>query len=74
MTQFEKDLKASILRTVAQAKQEGTVGMGLANLRMITNPPSYYTEGCPRGTNAQYYYAQLFEQVARATVPAFLID
>jgi hypothetical protein len=65
MTSFEKQLKANIATTVRNLRADGTVGMSVENLRQVTPTPSPSLEGAPRGTNAQYFYAQLFDTAAR---------
>jgi hypothetical protein len=74
MSEFERALEKNIKRRVARARREGLVGIGLRCLRAVTPPPSALLDGAPRGTNAPYYYAEMFARVARATCPAFLID
>jgi hypothetical protein len=74
MSKFERALEKNIKRFVSRAGRDSLVGMSVANLRQVVPTPSAELDGAPRGTNAPYYYAEMFARVARATCPAFLID
>lgn len=65
MNTFRDALVLSIRKTIREVRSQGTVGMSVDNLMMIVRPPSRELDGAPRGTNARYYYAQLFREVCR---------
>lgn len=60
------ELNRSIRKTMAELQREGTTGMSVENLRMIVRTPSTGLQGAPLGTNAQYYYAEMFARLVRA--------
>ena len=64
-TDFEKALKKAIASAIREAKRDGTVSMSLENLMQVVKPPRQSLDGAPRGTNARYYYKEIFEDVAR---------
>lgn len=66
METFRSQLENNILRAIRQAKKDGTVSMSLGNLVQITESPSAFLEGAPKGTNAQYFYREMFEEVVKA--------
>lgn len=61
-TPFQSELFKAIAAYIRAAKLEGTVGMSVDNLRQCVRPPSESLVGAPRGTNARYYYAQMFRE------------
>ncbi len=61
-TPFAKALAVNIRAKVAELKADRTVGMHPDNLMMLVRTPSV-TKGAPLGTNARYYYKQLFREV-----------
>jgi len=63
VTTFAVQLRANIRAYIAKAKSDGIVAMGVDNLRQCVKSPSPYLDGAPRGTNAAYYYAELFHEV-----------
>lgn len=63
MTAFETKLLANTLSFVKRSKRDGTVSMSMDNLRQCVPTPSTTLDGAPRGTNAAYYYVQLFRDV-----------
>jgi len=69
---FTEQLEKNVRRTVRGLKRDGVVGMGLANLRQITPYPSSNLDGAPRGTNAQYFCARLFDEAARKVAGDFV--
>jgi hypothetical protein len=60
---------AAIKTAIKNAKAEGTVGMGLDNLKAVTRVPA----GAPLGTNARYYYNEAFNEVAAEAAGSFLL-
>lgn len=62
---FEKALEKAIASKIKELKQDGTVSMGMDNMMQVVRPPSPSLEGAPRGTNARYYYKQMFRDVAK---------
>lgn len=67
-TTFLRDLKQSIKTRVRELRADGTTGMSMANLRAVTRPPP---DG-PKGTNAQWIYAELFAQAAKDGAKGFV--
>lgn len=63
-TPFQTQLCANIRAYIAQAKRDGTVAMGVENLRQCVKPPGDLP-GAPKGTNAQYVYAEIFREICR---------
>lgn len=63
---FARQINENLTRTVQRMKKLGTVGMSVDNLRQVTPTPSPTLLGAPKGTNAGYYYAQLFREVVAA--------
>lgn len=66
---FKVALIAAIKTAIKHAKADGTVGMGLENLKMVTRVPA----GAPLGTNARYYYNEAFDEVAPEAAGSFLL-
>jgi hypothetical protein len=60
---FTSALLENLRTTIRRLKAEGTVAMGIENLRQVCPTPSSNLKGAPKGTNAQYFYARLFEDV-----------
>lgn len=73
-TPFKAELEKNVLKLIRDLKWEGTTGMSLENLRQCTPSPKTL-DGAPRGTNAQYYYAEIFKEVceSNATIRRFMI-
>ena len=74
-TPFSSQLDINIRKTVTNLRKTGTCAMSLDNLRQVTPTPSINLDGAPRGTNAAYYYKEIFAEVAnsRRSIKAFLI-
>jgi hypothetical protein len=72
-SEFRLALEANIKAAVKSARADGTVGMAVENLRMVTKSPSPYLKGAPLGANARYYYATIFNEVAREVAGRFLL-
>lgn len=49
MNDFAKAVAQNIRTTITKIKRQGTVGMGVANLRQITPTPSPSLDGAPAG-------------------------
>lgn len=64
--EFRTALTAAIEAKIRELKREGVVGMSLANLRQVVRPP----HGGPSGTNAQWVYAELFQNCVAASKAA----
>lgn len=64
-TPFSNALAIAIRGYIKHARADGTVAMSIDNLRQVVRPPSSNLDGAPRGTNAAYYYAELFRDVCR---------
>ena len=71
-TTFEEELGNAIRAMVRQLKKDGICGMGMRNLLMVVKPPSHHLPGAPNGTNARYYYKQMFERVANKSAKGFV--
>jgi hypothetical protein len=65
-TPFAVALVIAIRNAIRAARNDGTVSMSIDNLRQCVRPPSEHLAGAPRGTNASYFYAELFRDVCRA--------
>ena len=65
-SEFQQALAKAIDTKIAALKRESIVGMGLDNLRMAVTPPPCHLKGAPAGTNAQYFYAQMFRETVEA--------
>jgi hypothetical protein len=71
---FVAALRVAILRTVAEMRRDRCSGASLACLRQMTKPPSELLDGAPRGTNAVYYYGEIFDAEAREVAPEFILE
>lgn len=65
MSPFELALRRAIAAKVKEEKAAGTVSMSLENLMQVVRPPSSSLEGAPKGTNARYYYAEMFKDFVK---------
>ena len=63
-TAFAQALQKAMVDSKRQAHLNGVVSLSLENWQQITQPPSSYLDGAPRGTNAAYYYRQMFRELA----------
>lgn len=63
MTDFASALKTAIIDAIDTARADGTVGMSADNLFQVVRAPSASLNGAPRGTNARYYYKEIFNEV-----------
>ena len=63
MSAFEGALRTAIEAKRRELKREGITGMSIGNLMQVVRPPSASLAGAPMGTNAQYYYAEMFRAV-----------
>lgn len=61
--EFRAALLANIRSYIASAKRAGTVAMTVDNLKQCVRTPSPLLAGAPNGTNAQYFYAQMFREL-----------
>lgn len=57
---FFSELCDAIRRQVRANRLQGITRMSPDNLKQIVRPPSASLSGAPRGTNAEYAYAELF--------------
>ena len=62
-TPFRTALKNAMLETARVARCDGTTAMSIDCLKANVPPPSQYLDGAPRGTNCQYYYAEMFREI-----------
>lgn len=60
---FRVALKNAMLDRARLARLEGTTAMSVDCLMQCVRPPSSGLDGAPRGTNARYYYAQMFREI-----------
>lgn len=58
---FKCEIAANLMRTIRDLKRNGTVGMSERNLLQVTPTPR--NSRGPIGTNAQWVYAQMFNEV-----------
>jgi len=70
---FKVALVANIKATIKTEKANGTTAMGLETLYRTTPSPSHSLAGAPLGTNAAYYYKEMFVEVARKIAGNFVI-
>ena len=63
---FEAALRESILAELRRQRRDGITRMAVGNLMQVVRPPSQFLDGAPRGTNAQYYYAEMFRGACAA--------
>lgn len=70
LSPFASALSANITAFIRSARAEGTTGIGLDCLRQCVKTPSPYLDGAPRGTNAAYFYAEVFAATVAATPAA----
>lgn len=66
---FKLALAAAIKAAIRNAKADGTVAMGLENLKAVSAVPA----GAPLGTNARWVYNEIFNEVAPAVAGRFLL-
>lgn len=64
-TPFQTALRGSIRQYVKAARADGVTSMSVENLMQTVRPPASNLAGAPRGTNARYYYAQLFRETCQ---------
>jgi hypothetical protein len=69
---FRDALAKAIREKIRELRADGTVGMSLANLYAVVRAPAI--AGAPLGTNAAYYYREMFEEVARKVAGRFIIS
>ncbi len=62
---FERALEKAIASKIKELKRDGTLSMGLDNMMQVVRPPSSSLKGAPRGTNARYYYKEMFRDIAK---------
>jgi hypothetical protein len=62
---FRAELEQNILAKIKQLKKEQTTGMSVENLIQVTPTPKA-TQGAIYGTNAPYYYREMFREIAQA--------
>ena len=72
-SKFKTELVQAIKRQIKQLKDDDTTGMSVENLFMIVRHPSMNLKGAPVGTNARYYYRQMFEDVCKEKFSDFLV-
>lgn len=60
---FKEALAKAIDSQIRTEKREGTVGMSVNCLKQMVRPPNTSLPGAPNGTNAAYYYSELFREV-----------
>ncbi len=70
---FVAALRVAILRKVAELRQDRTHGVSIDCLRQLTKAPSHFLDGAPLGTNAGYFYGEIFAEEARRMVPDFIL-
>ncbi len=71
---FVAALRLAILRKIAEMRQNRTAGVSLDTLRQCTPAPSEFLDGAPRGTNAVYFYGEIFAEEARRMCPDFILE
>ena len=72
--EFRTELQKRILQYIKSARRDGTTGMSRDNLFQCVRPPSESMSGAPRGTNARYYYSQMFTEICQdAGISKFIL-
>ncbi len=71
---FVAALRVAILKTVRQMRANGDTGASLRCLRQMVSAPSHLLDGAPLGTNAVYFYGELFDREAARLVPSFILS
>lgn len=62
--EFRNELEHEILGTIRALKHDDVLGMSIDNLRQVTPTPRHNPG--PKGTNAGYYYAEIFREVCES--------
>lgn len=65
--QFRAEIRRNIKKKIEELKSDGTVGMSVANLIQVTPTPKSNFDCSPQR------YATIFDEVAKAVAPGFLI-
>lgn len=66
---FKAELRRRINDMIDECRNEGTVAMSTECLMQCVMSP-HHCEGAPRGTNARYYYREMFREMI-ANTPKF---
>lgn len=71
-TAFESQLTVNILNFIRAARDEGTVSMGLDNLRQCVKTPAHTLSGAPKGVQD---YQELFASICNrnSVIKAFIL-
>lgn len=72
MSSFEIALKQAISDKIREEKRMGTLSMSADNLMQVVRPPSASLDGAPRGTNARYFYAEMFRNLCDKEFRSFV--
>lgn len=72
-TPFEIALAANIRATIKTEKAHGTTAMGMETLYRTVPTPHPSLAGAPTGTNARYYYREMFTKKAQIIAGRFVI-
>lgn len=71
---FETALREAIRKTIADAKADGTVSMSVDCLKQAVRSPRTSLNGAPVGTNAAYFYGEMFRRIcAEPEFSAFIL-
>lgn len=71
-TPFESALKKAIGDKIREEKRDGMVSMSVENMMQVVRPPSSSLDGAPRGTNARYFYSEMFRNICNKEFRSFI--
>lgn len=75
MNEFKIELEKRIKKAIRELEKEGTNATSLPCLMQATRPPPHTLPGAPLGTNARYFYVEMFNDICKnsAFIKSFLI-
>lgn len=72
---FRSELRDRIKKYIRAQKANGTIGMSVENLMQCVRAPSHMLDGAPFGTNAVYYYRDMFREICtEPAIAKFVIE
>ncbi len=70
---FRDSLRNNVRAYIRDADLQGTSGMSVGNLMQCVKTPSEFLPGAPKGTNARYFYAEMFREICAEREFAFFV-
>lgn len=70
---FVAALRLAILKTVREMRANGDTGASVECLRQMVPAPSHLLDGAPLGTNAVYFYGEIFRAEALNVAESFIL-